>query len=417
MFLETLPAEVLRNICCHLDGISLARLSCTCRRLQNICSDESLWFACVKKEILEDVDEEFLPVLNKNSDYQRNWYKIYQSLHGAASPYLSGEGLDLTTNSSFTCDIPEFPDLKQFTLSFWFFLARDADTRDFRALCLLNPHKETLNGSLCLLLGDEDNRCHVSQIISSNGNAQSVDEESILVHERDSFLVASRVHSTLKELPFYEWSQIVLVCHPQDSDEPCQAPFEIFLNGESHGVKFALPVETNLATQSFQLIFGSVDGRVRLPNAYGHVRRILLIPRAVDSLGLLAIFHQTSPFLPYPFSWILSARNAFNERVNEIVHASKSCDFCHIFPMKGIIYRCLECFPSYDLCMKCFASDEFILGPALSDHRDDHLFLPVRRPCSFRYFTYFRRHYSTGLISVTTNDSEHTTVGSSRDNE
>jgi hypothetical protein len=98
----------------------------------------------------------------------------------------------------------------------------------------------------------------------------------------------------------------------------------------------------------------------------------------------------------------------------QIVHASKSCDFCHIFPMKGIIYRCLECFPSYDLCMKCYESDEFILGPSCSDHRDDHLFLPIRRPCSFRYFTYFRRHYSTGLLSVTnTNDMEHITLSTS----
>lgn len=415
MFLEALPADVIRNICCHLDGVSLARLSCTCRKLRNVCADEALWFACLKREALEDVKEEFILSLNKDAQYQRSWYKIYQSLHGAARPWLGCERLDLTSNSSFIRDIPEFAGLKQFTLSFWFFLTRDADTRDYRALCLLVSNQETLHGSLCLLLGDEDNRCHVSQIVSSNRNIQVGSEESMAFHETETLLVASRVHSTLKEVPFYEWSQIVLVCHPEDSEEPSQAPFEIFLNGESHGVKFALPVESNLAANSFQLIFGSsMNGRIRLPNACGFVSRILLVPRAVDSLGLSAIFHQNSPLLPYPVSWIVSSRNAFEESVNAIVHASKSCDFCHIFPMKGIIYRCLECFPSYDLCMKCYESDEFILGPSCSDHRDDHLFLPIRRPCSFRYFTYFRRHYSTGLLSVTnTNDMEHITLSTS----
>lgn len=407
MFLEALPPDVLRNICSYMDGVTLARLSCTCRRLRNICLDETMWFDCVKKEALEDVNEEFHTLLKKTSNQQRSWYKIYQSLHGAVS-YCRGDNVDLTNNSSFTCNIPNFSALSHFTLSFWFFLTRDADTRDFRALCVLVSNQEqTFMGSLCLLLGDEDNRCHVSQVVSSNGNIQSGDQQSVSFREGDNFLVASRVHSTLKELPFYEWSHIVLVRHPEDSEEPSQAPFEIFLNGESHGVKFVLPVEYSLAANSFQVIFGSVNGHIRLPSACGHVSEMLFIPRAVDSLGLSALLHQTSPPLPYPMSWILSSKGSFEERVNEVVHASKSCDFCHIFPMRGIIYRCLECFPSYDLCSKCFESDDFILGPSFSDHRDDHLFLPLRRPCSFRYFSYFRRHYSTGLISVSTYDLEH----------
>jgi len=44
----------------------------------------------------------------------------------------------------------------------------------------------------------------------------------------------------------------------------------------------------------------------------------LLVPRAVDSLGLSAIFHQNSPLLPYPVSWIVSSRNAFEESVNAV---------------------------------------------------------------------------------------------------
>eukprot|EP00871_Galdieria_phlegrea_P004652 jgi/Galph1/5188/GphlegSOOS_G3806.1 len=419
MFLESLPTEVLRNICIYLDGLSLARLSCTCKVLRKVCKEDSFWRSCVRKEILSNLKEdEIVALANKNPSNKVSWYAVYKSVYGAVAPLREDENLDLTgEDCAFPLILPLVAKDCSFTMSFWFFLVHDADTRDFRSLCFLSPSSpQDIVGSVCLLLGEEDNRCHVCQFLSSEGHNQFIETAG---YEQEHFPIACRVHATLKELPLYQWSQIVLIRYPSNSDQSSSTSLEIFLNGESYGVRFALPIEFKQEECLSRLTFGSVQGLSHLPVARGFVSHILFIPRAVDSNGSTAIFYQKCPNMPYSLSWIESARREFDEHWSQVVHASKSCDSCHIFPIKGTVYRCLECFPSYDLCQQCFNSDEFIMGPSKNDHRDDHLFMPLRRPYSFRYFTYFRRHYSSGLMSVgnVSKDTDNIVLGTSYSTE
>jgi len=323
------------------------------------------------------------------------WRSKAALLHGnqITPPALSTRSFDMNSFNHSSISLPCGGHGVGFCISFWLLIRHGGEfnnTATFRGreivplIALSNPSERMI------------------QIAMNPKSMQVVLQAYLVGQSRDG---SSSIATTALVFPQRGcWTHVALVCRDKTEQLPEHA--ELFINGQSFGKRLMLPeqfVSRLCAKTSGMLLAGNRSGG--FSGAYITGLRVFGCSLSQEDVELVSLIAPASN------------TNDFAQRFSEQnVHEGFGCDYCNEYPLRGTLWHCRQCYPSYDLCTLCISRvmhQGTLQPPARNSHQHSpwHTFIPIFSATSlstndpFRQSMFGTPSYSSGMIPVSTEHS------------